>query len=939
MGKKFWFLLLGNACYAMALFAQQGGRLVGTVSGSGGNETLIGVNVTVEASDIGTNTDFEGDYTLELTPGTYTVVYSFLGFQTKAIEDVIVRAGAATRVDINMEISQDLLAAVVVTASSRENTESAVLNMQRNSGVVMDGLSAQGIKRTGATTIAGAVRSMPGISVQGGKYVYVRGLGDRYSKSILNGMDIPGLDPDKNTVQMDIFPTNILENLIVIKSASAELPADFTGGVVNIVTKDIPSEKLIGVSFSAGFNPDMHFNDNYVGYPGSNTDFLGFDGGDRKLPVSPTLDIPTPASPDNESLENISRSFSPLMAADRTGSTMPDISLGIDFSNQYSAGEDQLGVIAALNYKNSTTFYEGFQNGIYQRPNRTDTDSQLMEDQSQVGDLGGRNVLLSGMAGLNYKRRSAKYALTALHIQNGESRAAVFNQSTLIANRVSALKHTLDYSQRSVSNLLLSGKHSNEDASFLVEWKLSPSLARVGDKDVRTVTFVREGGRYTINTDAGVPTRVWRDLDEFNTVGKIGFTKRTTVFSRGASLKFGGLYSYKKRDYSIYDYAIYSRSVDPKELDGDPNAILAPENVWTPESNAGYYIRGAYQASNTFSATQHTGALYVSGEFRPGEKLRVIAGLRAEQYMTFFTGQNVDRLKYDNERTLNELDFFPSVNLVFSPSDDHNLRASYARTTARPSFKELSVVQISDPLTNVLFLGNLDLVPTYVDNADIRYELYGERSQLFAVSAFYKYFRNPIELQAYNDAAPDNIIPRNSPYAHVYGVEAEVRKNFGFISGSLTDLSFNVNVSLVNSVIGMGDNEYESRLHFAREGEKVDDTRQLQGQSPYLVNAGLNYRNESIGLEGGLFYNVQGKTLDVIGLAQNADIYVEPFNSLNVNITKKLGAGKRGSLNLKVENLLDAERRSVYEAYMASDQIYQLRAPGRRFSIGYSYNF
>src|SRR3546814_208262 len=182
---------------------------------------------------------------------------------------------------------------------------------------------------------------------------------------------------------------------------------------------------------------------------------------------------------------------------------------------------------------------------------------------------------------------SSDVCASDLHIQNGESRAAVFNQSTLIANRTSAHKQTLDYSQRSVSNLLISGKHSNEDGSFLTEWKVSPSLARVGDKDVRSVTFVREGGAYTINTDAGVPSRVWRNLDEFDAVSKVDLTKKTSAFGRDATVKFGGLYSYKQRDYSINNYAIYSRAVDPTELNGDANAVLAPENIWTPESNAG----------------------------------------------------------------------------------------------------------------------------------------------------------------------------------------------------------------------------------------------------------------------------------------------------------------------------------------------------------------
>src|SRR5690606_8323191 len=307
-------------------------------------------------------------------------------------------------------------------------------------------------------TIATAVRTVPGVSVQEGKYVYVRGLGDRYSKSILNGVDIPGLDPDKNTVQMDIFPTNILENIVVVKSGSAELPADFTGGVVDIVTKDIPAQKQIGISASIGYNPDMHFKDNYVGYQGSGTDFLGFDNGDRKLPVSPSLDIPNPAASNNGSLEGITRSFNPLMGAERRKS-MPDFSLGVDFSNQYQVGENKLGLIAALNYKNSTSLYTGFRNGMYWRALATDDDPQLLPDRTQAGDLGGPNALLSGLVGLNLKAASSRYSLNLLHIQNGESRAAIFNQNNRIANVNQVLKDNLEYSQRSVSNLLLSGKH------------------------------------------------------------------------------------------------------------------------------------------------------------------------------------------------------------------------------------------------------------------------------------------------------------------------------------------------------------------------------------------------------------------------------------------------------------------------------------------------
>ena len=194
----------------------------------------------------------------------------------------------------------------------------------------MDGLSIASINKTGASNIASAIKSVPGVSVQDGKFVYVRGLGDRYTKSILNGMDIPGLDPDKNTIQMNIFPTNILENILIVKSASADLPADFTGGVIDIVTKDFPSQKQMEFSVSGGFNPSMHLKDNYLTYEGGKTDFLGFDDGNRALPISTAQIIPNPAAVKNRTLEPITRAFNRTLATEQKTS-LPDFGFGFNY--------------------------------------------------------------------------------------------------------------------------------------------------------------------------------------------------------------------------------------------------------------------------------------------------------------------------------------------------------------------------------------------------------------------------------------------------------------------------------------------------------------------------------------------------------------------------------------------------------------------------------
>lgn len=920
----------------------QSGKVAGAVYDGAYNDVLPFANVFIKDTEKGTTTDFEGDYSIALDEGTYTVVFSFVGYETKEIEDVKITKGEVVEINVTLNPSAGQLDEVVVTTTTRKNTEASVLNMQKNSANLLDGLSIQSINKSGSGDIAAAVKAIPGISVQEGRFVYVRGLGDRYTKTILNGLDIPGLDPDKNTIPMDIFPTNILENIIVYKSATADLPADFTGGVIDIVTKDFPTSKQMNFSFSTSYNPDMHFNENYLSYQGGKTDFLGFDDGTRALPISPQTNIPNPASANNAALEDITRSFNPILAAQRQNSFM-DFGMGFNYGNQFHIKDNKLGFIASIDYKNTSTFYEGFENGIYQKPEERD-EFELRSDRTQIGDIGINNVLISALSGLSYKTEKSKYSFNILHVQNGESRAALFDQRTEISNTIDVVKDNLEYTQSSITNLVLAGKHTNKDGNFLTEWKLAPTLSSVQDKDVRLTTFIEQNdGTYTISSDAGFPARIWRDLKEVNLVGKIDLTKKYTLFNEAASLKFGALQSIKKRDYSIYNYEIAFRAVNPTDLNGNPDAILSEENIWTPQTNSGYYVRGNFEPANTFESMQNTSALYISNEFKFAKNIRANLGIRMEYFTTLFTGQNNTGTEvYDNEKTIEEIDIFPSANFIYSIKDNSNIRLSYSKTTARPTFKELSVVQIVDLLTGIVFLGNLDLKPSYIDNLDIRYELFGEEAQMFAVSGFYKKFDNPIEIVAYSNIAPNNFTPRNAPSADVIGVEFEARKNFGFIFESLRNLSLNINFSLIKSTIEMNKEEgqeYDSRLTFAREGETINDYRELQGQSPYLINAGFMYSNDEIGIETGIFYNVQGKTLEVVGFGKNPDVYTQPFHSLNINFSKKFGAEQNSSISLKVNNLLNETRESLYDSFGASSRAFSLREPGRNISLGYSLSF
>ena len=934
-----WTFLVLLSLSIHNLFAQKG-DLTGKVIDKEINDVLPFANVQVKGTTIGTTTDFEGIYTLKMDPGVYTVSFSFIGYETVEITEVIIKAGQETTVNASIGPLSNQLEEIVITTRTSDNTEAAILDVQKKSVNLIDGMSSQAFKKVGASNLVNAVRNVPGVSVQGGKYVYVRGLGDRYTKSILNGVDIPGLDPDRNTVQMDIFPTNILDNVQVIKSSTADLPADFTGGMVNIVTKDMPTKEEFSVSVGIQVNPEMHFNSDFLSYEGSSTDKLGFDDGMRSLPISRQQYIPSP-SENNQLLTVVTQQFNPEMKAKKEKSYM-DANLGFTYGNQFNVGSDkQLGFLAAGSYREEYIFFQDFENGNY-RKSADKTVTELSLAKGQVGDVGRNNILWSGLAGLTLKTPKSKYKLTAMHIQNGLSTAGYLNQQILFADAVEVYKDNLEYKQSQISNALLSGKHSNDDGSWVTEWKISPTYSRIDDKDARVAPFKYEEDEdiYTISpSSAGNPSRIWRNLEEINGVGTLNVQNRHQLFKKPAKIIFGGGYTYKERDFSIDNYRIRIQGGQAQQLYGDADGLLLDENLWTVNTKKGSYIEGNFEPANTYNSIQTVAAAFVSEEFQITQKLKSILGLRFEKFDLYYTGQNnFGDVVYDEEKVLDKADLFPSLNLIYSVNDESNARLSYSRTTARPSFKEASITQIFDPLSSTTFNGNIDLQPTYIDNFDVRYERFGSNAQMFAVSGFFKNFIDPIEL-SYFLAAPDQFQPLNLGNAIVYGVEFEIRKDFNFISESLKDLSFNMNFSLIESALEMGEDELEARRLSLREGEELEDTRELQGQSPYLINVGLNYGNEENGWQAGLFYNVQGETLEVVGTGDVPDVYTMPFHSLNFNLSKSFGKNSSSNINFGIKNILDDDAESHYQSYKAEDEIFTKLTPGRGFTLGYAYKF
>ncbi|NOZ47341.1 MAG: TonB-dependent receptor [Chlorobi bacterium] len=939
----------------------QNGLIRGTVFDANNGEFLPGVTIFVEGTSKGTITDFDGKFNLSIEPGTYDLRISFISYETVNIKNLTINQGDTILYNtIRLKQATVEISGITVTAQAVRNTETALLAMKKKSANLLDGISAVNLQKTGDSDVASSMKRIPGVSVSDGKYVFIRGLGDRYTKTTLNGIDIPGLDPDRNTLQLDIFPTSLIDNILVYKSFSAELPADFTGGITDITIKDFPEKKKGSISISTGYNPGFHFNKNYLTYKGSNTDFLGFDNGTRKIPA--TADIPEfvetfSGAERARRYKTILNSFNPVMAPIKQNSFV-DYSFNTVFGNQIVKNKFTIGYNVSFSYKNTTEFYK---NAVDARYGLTDSTVYKMElREYQKGNYGVKNIMLSALAGFAIKTGHSKYRINFLRLQNGVSKAGIFDFTGADqGSEFNAKQYNLDYSERSLTNLLIDGKHIFQDSKWKIVWKISPTISVLNDPDVRFTRYEDRNGTPTIGTEAGFPERIWRELKEINIASLIHLTKEYEFRGEKNKLNFGGAYTFKERDFSIQKFLLNVRGGDGiLPLSGNPDELLSDNFKWPYNGNINYgtTYEKDFGLSNQFNANANYFAAYVSTELSLLENIKTIVGARLEKFTQNYTGQNQQgTVVLNNSKVLNDINLFPSINLIYTLSKNQNMRLSYSKTIARPSFKELSFAEIYDPISGRTFIGGKfrdandvagieywdgNLVSTKIRNFDLRWELFLSKGQIFSIGGFYKKLYKPIEIVQYATQA-GAFQPRNVGDGEIFGIETEFRLNLKSLNITLENFALTSNVTLIKSRIQLSSTEYESRVLNKRVGQSIDKYRDMAGQSPIIINSGITYNGGENGffngLQAGLYYNVQGTTLEYVGIVDRPDIYTKPFHSLNINATKKTGKEQRLIVGLKIKNLLNQKRESVFKSFKASDQFFSKRAPGISINITVKY--
>lgn len=928
------FTLLNIAIFLLLALttSAQNGTLRGVVYDDSNGETVPFATILVEETGSGTTTDLDGAYELSLAPGTYTLLFQYLGYADFTVSEVVFTADKVEVLDVRMKEEGTTLEEVVVTAKAVRTTEAALATLKKKSTNLLDGISSQTFAKLGDSNAGEALKRVTGVSVVGGKHVYVRGLGDRYTKTILNGMEIPGLDPDRNSFEMDLLPTNLIDNILVFKSFTPDLPGDFTGGVVDVITKDYPEDRFFNVSVGGGYNSDMHFQSNFVRQERSGTDIIGMDDGLRELKFNPTTRIPDPSQRDKV-LSTLTSSFQDN-AGVITGSNDLNKSISISTGNQLKRGDNKFSYLLSANYKNGSKFYNNaiYNTYIYDEQNFPNQ-YKLIQDRAIAGQVGEENVLWSGLVGLGYKRNNHKFSLQAMRLQNGISKAARQSDAQIISNSALLRREILEYAQREVTNLNVSGKHVSSSNKFSVSWKVSPTIIQVDEPDIRFSAFEDLGnGQYQLAPSVGAEvTRSWRNLKETNISAKVDLEVNLGTEDRDNKIKLGMLGSQKDRDFGINNFVFRAERQSDLNLNGEGGNVFNSDNIWQPESRRGVYVRGGFEPANTFEATQKLYAAYAMNEIELTEKFKAIYGVRGEQVTINYTGQNNNGSQvYNNDEVLNKFNILPSLNLVYALNDNSNFRASYNRTVARPSFKEKSVAQIQDRISGRTFIGNIDLQPTDIDNYDLRYETFAFGGQTLSVSAFFKRFANPIELESYDATAPNNFTPRNiAEQADVYGFEFESTRKLDFISESLKDFSVGANFTYVKSEVERSN---------AAELPAEERMRPMVGQAPYIINATAGYKGLDNGLEINASYNLQGKKLFIAGFGSISDVYIQPFNALNLKASKKIGEEGKYKFSLAVDNLLGDVREKSYEAFSGDAGIFESLNPGRTISFGFSAN-
>ncbi len=910
--------------------AQDSYTIRGNITDKETGEALIGAMLVIENIEpsVVSVSDYDGNFSLENIPqNAEKIAVSFMSYKTQIIENIKYIPGAVDILNLVLEKIAEDIDEVVINAKSISNTDAAINTFQKNTAGIVNGLSSQQMSTLSDGDAASALKRVSGVSVSDGKYIFIRGLSDRYSKVTLNGAEIPGLDPNKNTVQMDMFPSNIIDNIMVHKSFTPDLPASFTGGYVNVTTKSYPERFTLHFSSSFAYNPQTNLNNNFLSYEGGKYDMFGLDDGTRAIPEF-NADVPF-LGQDNDKLDEMTASFNKTMTTQKQKSFL-NHSHAFSIGNQVKLFGKPFGFILSGSYSRD---YKSYDNGVYARYNlieSTDAADIMNANISEEEIKGEEEIMMSFLIGLSYKlNRNNSLNFSVLRNNNG-LKSARYREGPKSVHDIYMYEHTLGFQERNFSSLQLLGEHIFPHISNAkLSWISSYTLSDQDEPDLRFFNYDSDGESYNISPNAYTsPARFYREMNEKNMDNKIDIEIPLKLFNKEMKIKTGTAFTCKQRRSDEKKFDILAQQL---AFTGSVEDYLADYNIGQNSTEAGIY--GTYilndpftDAYNSYDAMEIVIAGFGMMDINITDKFKIIIGLRFENDYIYI--ENKVDLNHHKHVRAEQLytDFLPVLNMRYALTKDINLRFVYAKTVARPAFREIAPYAVYDFKEGWRVVGNPDLERTLIDNIDLRWEKFGRSGNIISASVFYKFFKNPIELIDDPRASNPEFHYVNIDQSQLYGIELEIKKHLKEIR--MDNFMIGGNFTYLKSEVEFADN-------YSLEEGSVLIKRPMYEQAPWLINTFLSYNRIESGLSSNLSFNMEGAKLAVVTKGNTPNIYKQSYPNMKFNVSKTIG--DRFSLKISVDNIFDHDYKKTYN-FENKDYVFQSYSLGRTYSFSVSYD-
>ncbi len=864
------------------------GRVTDARTGEGLIEATVKVTLGATKSAL---TDLDGNFKLKLPPGTYELRVFYELYKSQRFGNVEVEDGAPVELNVALERDARAVQEVVVEAKVDKRNEAALLNERKKAAVAQDSLGAQAIAKTPDANAGDAVKRVVGATLVDNKYVFIRGLGGRYTQTLLNSTLLPSPEPDEPSVPLDMFPVALLSNLSVVKTYSADLPANFGGGSVTIDTNTFPTQLEAKVRLQVG-GDTMTTGLERPDEPMTGFENLGFASPSRALPSQVPQDralVPgrlgtsgVTADEQRAAASAFTQRWTPSQLR-----ALPSGSLGASLGNTHRFGKDvKLGYLLAAQVSRR------------ERRQRLDSQAVRLDDgeatpiepfQTEVGTVSGATSLLAN-AGLQVGANHDISAL-GLYLWNAESTAtanAGFDQQQM----ADVAGYRSQFTARQLFFNQLKGFH--RVGGVELKWQGNYSRVNRDEPDVRDLRLlVDPDGTRRLRFQPNSLERFFLTLHEDSGGG----TASVALPWRAWRFEVGGLGQFSARQFDGRRFRALDWSTDGALETLSAEQLLVPSRFGPP-------IGGEQQLTleeTTLSYDRYQATLAVYGgyaqvEWRPSSWLRGVAGARVEGSTQQVGGGSpfmTSGAPLGAPVTKTYVDVVPTVNVVMAPREDLNVRLAYSYTLARPSFRELAPFLFYDLVRRRNVSGNPELVNTRIHNADARVEWFPGTGEVLALSAFAKQFEKPIERVIYGTSnSVGDVSFRNSPGATLLGLELEARTTLARLHPSLAPVAVGGNVSLIYSEIQLDPNS-----------PQTSSRRPLQGQSPYAANAFITWAHPTWGTEVGVFYNVYGPRISDVGINGLPDVVEQPFHRLDLTVAQRLGAGFQ--LKLAASNVLN----------------------------------